>query len=68
MIVDERFGDLHLFFPILKFDVDYPSLVPGYGQITDKYRYRPIYRLSADISVLQIREMLIGIGYRYRPI
>ena len=36
------------------------------GPITDKYRYRPIYRLSADISVLPINKMLIGIGYRYR--
>ena len=38
------------------------------GPITDKYRYRPIYRLSADISVLPINKMLIGIGYWYRPI
>ena len=31
---------------------------------------RPIHRyvLLADISVLQIRKMLIGIGYWYRPI
>ena len=36
--------------------------------ITDKYRYWPIYRLSADISVLPINKMLIGIGYRYWPI
>ena len=37
-------------------------------RFTDMYRYLPIYRLSADISVLQIRKMLIGIGNRYRPI
>ena len=30
--------------------------------------YRPIYRLLADISVWPIRPLLIGIGYRYRPI
>ena len=30
--------------------------------------YRRRYGLSADISVLPIRQMLIGIGYRYRPI
>ena len=30
--------------------------------------YRRRYVLSADISVLPIRQLLIGIGYRYRPI
>ena len=30
--------------------------------------YRRRYGLSADISVLPIRQMLIGISYRYRPI
>ena len=30
--------------------------------------YRRRYGLFADISVLPIRQMLIGIGYRYRPI
>ena len=48
--------------------VSLPRVRAGYGQITDMYRYRQIYRLSADISVLQIREMLIGIGYPYWPI
>ena len=42
--------------------------LPAVDRYTDMYRYRPIYRLSADISVLPIQKMLIGIGYRYRPI
>ena len=39
-----------------------------YEPITDHIGYRRRYGLFADISVLPISKMLIGIGYRYRPI
>ena len=36
--------------------------IAAVDRFTDMYRYLPIYQLSADISVLQIRKILIGIG------
>ena len=39
-----------------------------YEPIPIRIGYRRRYGLSADISVLPISKMLIGIGYRYRPI
>ena len=50
------------------FELFWYTLFAAVDRFTDMYRYLPIYRLSADISVLQIRKMLIGIGNRYRPI